>query len=292
MSGIIDAHLHAYPPAVFAQPRAWAEARHETWWADTVAPRDRPSIQGWADVDQLLHDMDAAGVDQAVMLGWYWQHQTTCDENNRWMAAWQQAHPDRLKAFAAVNPAAGAPAIAQTRRWLDDGFSGIGELLADVQGYHYPDESFAPLAALAHEYSVPFNLHVTDPKLDERPGMQPTPLADFTTLADSFPANTFILAHLGGGLALDPTISLPTNLYFDTAAVPLIYDSNCYRQAINQIGPDRILFGSDYPLRAYPRWAKTPDFSRQIAEIRAADLTPAEFDAMMRTNILTLLTRD
>lgn len=289
---IIDAHIHAYPAAVFDDPRAWAAARQESWWADTVAPLERRSIQGWADVDQLLRDMDDAGVDQAVMLGWYWQHQTTCEENNVWMAEWMAAHPDRLHAFAAVNPAAGLSALAQTRRWLDEGFSGVGELLDRVQGYRYSDDCFAALAQLAREFNVPFNLHVTDPKLDQRPGMQPTPLADFIALASARPDNTFILAHLGGSLALESLADLPPNLYFDTAATPLIYEPACYRQAIAHAGLDRVVFGTDYPLRAYPRTASSPDFRRQIAEIRASDLTAAEFDAIMGGNLNTLLTRD
>lgn len=289
---IVDGHVHAYPATVFESARTWAAQRDETWWADCVAPTDRPSIQGWADLDQLLRDMDAAGVDQAVMLGWYWQHQTTCEENNQWMARWRRAHPDRLRAFAAVNPAAGRTAIDQTRRWLDDGFNGIGELLDRVQGFRYADSTFAALAELARRYDVPCNLHVTDPQLDQRPGMQPTPLADFTTLATTFPDNTFILAHLGGGLALDPGHRLPPNLYFDTAAVPLIYAPTCYRQAINTVGIDRVIFGSDYPLRVYPRRGPTPDFIRQIDAIRGTDLTPTEFDAIIGVNLLTLLARD
>jgi uncharacterized protein len=289
---IVDAHIHAYPPEVFVAPRDWAEARGERWWADTVAPRDRSSIQGWADVDQLIRDMDAAQVDQAVMLGWYWEQQTTCEDNNSWMAAWQQAHPDRLHAFVAVNPAVGATAVEQTRRWLDHGFCGIGELLDRVQGYRYADDSFALLAELAREYGVPFNLHVTDPKLDARPGMQPTPLAEFTQLATALPDNRFILAHLGGGLALDPAADLPSNLYFDTAATPLIYDAGCYRQAIACVGAERVLFGTDYPLRVYPRRSKIPEWRHQLAEIRAAGLSSAEFDAMMGANLQTLLTRD
>ena len=292
MPPVIDAHIHAYPAAVFDDPRTWAAARQESWWADAVAPLARPSIQGWADVDQLLRDMDDAGVDQAVMLGWYWQHQTTCEENNAWMAAWRTAHPDRLHAFTAVNPAAGPTALAQTRRWLDEGFSGIGELLDRVQGYRYADDCFTALVQLAREFNVPFNLHVTDPKLDQRPGLQPTPLADFIALAVAFPHNTFILAHLGGGLALESLADLPPNLYFDTAATPLIYESTCYRRAITHAGLDRVIFGTDYPLRVYPRASAAPDFAQQIAEIRASDLTAVEFDAIMGGNIHTLLTRD
>ncbi|GAB5562718.1 MAG: hypothetical protein SynsKO_43650 [Synoicihabitans sp.] len=288
----IDAHIHAYPAEVFADPQTWGKAHVENWWAESVAPTGRPSIQGWADVDTLIRDMDDAGIDQAVMLGWYWEHQSTCEEQNTWMHAWRSAHPDRLIAFAAVNPSAGRAALAQTRRWLDLGFQGIGELLDRVQGFRYADDNFAAVVDLAQAYHVPFNLHVTDPKLNARPSMQPTPLEDFTALATQFPQTNFILAHLGGGLPWRASKSLPTNLYFDTAAVPLIYDTDCYGAAINQVGADRILFGTDYPLRTFPREARQPEFSRAVKQIQQLDLTPHQFDAIMGSNLLNLLPRD
>lgn len=288
---IIDAHIHAYPADVFSAARAWGLARGETWWADAVAPTDRPSIQGWADVDTLLHDMDAAGVERAVMLGWYWQNQDTCGEQNTWMAEWCRGHSDRLMAFAAVNPAAGERAVAETRRWLDQGFVGIGELLDGVQGYAYADPAFAQLVDLAIEYRVPFNLHVTDPKLDHRPGMMPTPLDSLVELGQRFPAATFILAHLGGGLPWRDAGKLPGNLYFDTAAVPLIYEPSVYRRAIASVGAERVLFGTDYPLRLYPRDTHPPEFQRMRDEIRQAGLSTEEFDAVMGGNLLSLLPR-
>ncbi len=288
----VDAHIHAYPGEIFRHPRTWAEQRNEFWWADSVAPLDRPSIQGWADVETLIRDMDGAGIDQAVMLGWYWQHQSTCEEQNTWMQAWRDAHPDRLHAFAAVNPAAGTNAIEQTRRWLDRGFVGVGELLDRVQGYRYADDNFAQLVRLAEEYQVPFNLHVTDPKLDDRPGMQPTPLPEFEALAHQHPHTHFILAHLGGGLPWNSTPSLPPNLFFDLATIPLIYSADCYQKAIDAVGSRRILFGTDYPLCTFPQESHEPEFKRAVNEIRQLGLPSDQWDAIMGANLLNLISRD
>ena len=168
---------------------------------------------------------------------------------------------------------------------------GIGELLDCVQGYRYSDESFHALAELAREYDVPFNLHVTDPKLDTKSGMQPTPLNDFVDLANALPDNTFILAHLGGGLPWSDISQLPTNLYFDTAAVPLIYHTDAYRRAVAAVGSDRILFGSDYPLRLHPRDSKHPAIDRIVSEIQSAGLAEDELSAMMGRNLQRLLPR-
>ncbi|MBL9207075.1 MAG: hypothetical protein JNN01_18435, partial [Opitutaceae bacterium] len=69
---VIDSHIHMYPASVFADPTAWGTAHREPWWTYCVAPPHQPTLQGWATVDDLVRDMDAAGVDRAVMLGWYW----------------------------------------------------------------------------------------------------------------------------------------------------------------------------------------------------------------------------
>jgi hypothetical protein len=36
--------------------------------------------------------------------------------------------------------------------------------------------------------------------------------------------------------------------YFDTAATPLLYEPAIYRQAVELVGAEHVLFGSDFPL--------------------------------------------
>lgn len=294
MRRIIDTHVHAYPAAVAADPRAWAAARHETWWLECVAPFGKPSIQGWADADRLLRDMDAAGIETAVLLGWYWQHLATCVEQNDWFIAWHRAHPDRIHFFATTNPAAGPAALAEAHRALAAGARGFGELLPPVQGYPYADPTFAALIDLATDAGVPLNLHVTDPTQRPGPGVCPTPLADYVALARAHPAATFILAHLGGGLpfyaATRPTLrDTLRHVYYDTAALPLLYDPTILRRVLDLVGPDRILYGSDYPLRLYPRTQPEPDFAPFLVALNAADLPPAALDALLVGNARRLL---
>ena len=55
------------------------------------------------------------------------------------------------------------------------------------------------------------------------------------------------------------------NVYYDTAASPLLYDQRVYRAVADCVGAERILFGSDYPLRVFPREQKEPDFVRPVS---------------------------
>jgi predicted TIM-barrel fold metal-dependent hydrolase len=63
---------------------------------------------------------------------------------------------------------------------------------------------------------------------------------------------TVILAHWGGGFffyELMPEVARITrNVYYDTAASPFLYRPRVYSTALHIVGPDRILWGSDFPL--------------------------------------------
>jgi len=62
-----------------------------------------------------------------------------------------------------------------------------------------------------------------------------------------------ILAHLGGGLpffAFMPEVrALFNRTYIDTAAVPWLYDAAAIVSAVRAVGVERVLFGTDFPLR-------------------------------------------
>ena len=290
---IADCHIHLYPPEVAADPRAWGTAHGETWWTACVDPPGRRTLQGWADVNRLLRDMDRAGIEKAVLLGWYWEHQETCELQNRWFRAWTRTHPDRLLAFAAVQPNSGDRALDDVRRALDDGFRGVGELLPQAQGFSFEDENWARLVALATGRGVPINLHVTS-AVATGGTSQPTPLADFVRLARRFPGATFILAHWGGGLPLffevQPVLrEWFRNVYFDTAASSLSFQKNVFRRVVDLVGADRVLFGTDYPLLCYPRESREPDFTRALVDATTAGLTEDELAQVLGGNLRRLL---
>lgn len=293
MSRVLDCHVHLYAPAVAADPRAWGTAHGETWWTHCVDPRGQRTLQGWADVHQLLRDMDRAGIEKAVLLGWYWEHQETCELQNRWFSGWTRAHPDRLLAFATVQPTSGERGLDDVRRALDAGFCGVGELLPQAQGFSFEDANWARLVALTVERGVPINLHATS-AVAGGPTSKATPLEDFVRLVRRFPAATFILAHWGGGLPFffeyKPSLrAWFKNVYFDTSASSLLFDKNVFRRVVDLVGADRVLFGTDYPLLCYPRESQTPEFARALADARDAGLTDTELEQMLGGNLLRLL---
>ena len=57
------------------------------------------------------------------------------------------------------------------------------------------------------------------------------------------------------------------NTWFDTAASPFLYDKEIYAIATRILGPDRILFGSDFPL------LKPGRYLEEMEKVRLSDET-------------------
>lgn len=286
----IDAHVHLYPPEVNLDPAAWALAQGETHWATlcTRQRRDGSPVQFFPSVDGLLTEMDAAGIERSILLGWYWDKPESCVMQNRFFADCIRKHPDRLSAFATVHPAAGNGALEEIHRAHGAGFIGIGELSPHSQRVALTDPTWRELMVMAGEFKLPVNLHVTDPKSAFFPGRIDTPLGDFIGLAREFPTTTFILAHWGGGLAFDSENRPLKNLNYDTAASPLMYGQEAWRRAADAVGTQRIIFGSDIPLRLYPKIEPGTGLAAFVQEARVA-LSRSELTLIMGDNATKLL---
>jgi predicted TIM-barrel fold metal-dependent hydrolase len=287
MPRAIDGHVHLYPPEVNRDPAGWAAARGERHWAAlcTRRRRDGRPVQGFPDLGGLLAAMDAAEVERAILLGWYWETPASCLLQNRFYAACLRAAPDRLAAFATVHPAMGPAGVAAELGWARaEGFAGLGELSPHALGQALDEPGFVAALEQATAWGWPVNLHAADPAGRPYPGRVATPLGDFVRLAETFPATRFILAHWGGLLPLRlGGAPAPANLSYDTAASPLEHGTEVWAAMVAAAGADRVIFGSDFPLNLYPRLDAEPNLARFAAEARAA-LPAAAAAAVLRGN--------
>jgi predicted TIM-barrel fold metal-dependent hydrolase len=289
---LIDAHVHLYPPEVNRDPAGWAAACGERHWAELCTRRRKEGrrVQAFPSVDELLRAMDTGGVSRAMLLGWYWERPETCRMQNQFYAECIRAHPDRLSAFATIHPGAGVEAtLAELSLAQEARFRGVGEISPHSQGYSCEDEIFAAALERAGTMGLPVNLHVADPQSGHYPGRVETPLEDFLKLARRFSQTTFILAHWGGLLPLHTTETIPDNIYYDTAASPLLYGQDIWRKFCAKVSSDRMLFGSDFPLNLYPGIDTEPNFSRLVAEVHRAELDPTTLRAIVADNARRLL---
>ena len=74
------------------------------------------------------------------------------------------------------------------------------------------------------------------------------------------------------------------------AACPLLYPASIFKELIEHVGSEKILWGTDYPLRIYPATQKNPDFKTFLTTFTdSIEVTGYELRAMLGENFKKLL---
>ena len=276
---IIDFHTHVFPPQV--RDRRQDYLRQDATFRELYSdPRSK-----LASAEDVLASMDEAGVDVSVVVGFAWGEIDLCRQTNDYILEAAAASAGRLVPFCCVQPRAGDEACSEMRRCAEGGARGLGELRPWNQGYDLADSQEAHLLAWASSaYNLPLLFHVSEPVGHQYPGKRGLELPSLYRFVEGFPGVTVVAAHWGGGLpfyALMPEVKDALGgTFFDTAATPLLYDPLIYRRAIDLVGADRILFGSDFPLLSQ---------SRCLAQVREAGLNEEEQRLILGENARRLL---
>jgi hypothetical protein len=175
------------------------------------------------------------------------------------------------------------------RRAAGEGLIGLGELSPHSQKFALNDPTWLKILALAGEMKLPVNLHVSDPSGSRFPGYVDTPLEHFKQMAQDIPQTTFVLAHLGGGLVFEETRAktrrLLANVYYDTAAAPLIYpNTSHWRAMLDMVPAQKVLFGTDYPLNLFPGEQSEPGMRKMVQQVADFGLKPDDQAAIFGGN--------
>ncbi|MBE3574265.1 MAG: amidohydrolase [Firmicutes bacterium] len=249
-AGLVDFHVHLTSPAIKAQADRYAD-RDPYFSLLAHTPNNR-----YATAPELVADMEAHGVRQAVVFGFAFRDQGLCREANEYTLEAVRRYP-QLVGFAVVNPRLEG-AVAELERCRSLGLRGVGELFAYGQGFDPGDpHQMGPVAEACQEWGWPLILHLNEPVGHLYPGKVPTPLQAAVALAQAFPRLKLVLAHFGGGLLfyeLMPELQQALkNVYYDTAAAPLLYRPAIYEAAAAAGVWEKLLFATDYPLVSWPR---------------------------------------
>ncbi len=148
----------------------------------------------------------------------------------------------------------------------------------------HPEEHVYPIARYAHDllaFAAECNATILTHSGD--PNSMPE---SFVPAANDFPNARLILAHIGNGFDGDPTHQVRAvqqakhgNIYADTSSAQSMM-SGLIEWAVEQIGVERILFGTDTPLYSA---------SAQRARIDGAKLSDDDKGKILRGNALRLL---
>jgi hypothetical protein len=275
---IIDGHVHIFPEEV-RRGRERFCSRDRAFAAVYGNPAAR-----MASAEDVLQALDDVGADGAVACGFPWRDASLCREHNDYVAEACARHRGRLVGLGCVAPWAGEAALQEAERCLRGGLGGIGEVAAyGGAAWDLAAPFFGDLAALLTHWGKPLLLHVTEPVGHTYPGKDRTDLEALYAWILSHPDLDVVLAHWGGGLffyELMPEVRTACRrVCYDTAASPFLYRPEIYRVALEIVGGDRLILGSDYPL-IHPR--------RYLKEISGLGLPEADVSGLLGANAARL----
>ncbi|MGN0984008.1 MAG: amidohydrolase family protein [Gemmiger sp.] len=238
-------------------------------------------------LEKQLADMDAAGVDRAVMklpCMQEWIDLALCRQFNDLAAAFAAASGGRMAALAVVPPRGDEECLAELDRCIKDlGMHGVQ--VSAHYGKHYLDSPiFRDFFRHVNELNIPVYVHHTplpvdyDSLLDYnnlrrsygRCVDQVTAVARelFSGMFDELPNLKMIHSMMGGGFFAYTNLFFPTdsghgrfqatngkvkeqlknNIYFETShSQP--WGKEQLELAVKAVGADHILYGSSYPVK-------------------------------------------
>jgi predicted TIM-barrel fold metal-dependent hydrolase len=275
----VDFHTHVFPPEIKKKRSQYLE-RDPGFTILYSNPEAKI-----ATADELIAAMDKSGIDVSVIVNIGWTTHELCVETNDYIIDSVKRFPQRLVGFGAVQPQSTKAAVAEIERCAKAGLKGVGEMRSDMQLFDLDDEMvIAPFIEALNHHQLILLTHASEPvghSYQGKGGITPDILYPFIA---AYPELTIVCAHWGGGLpfySLMPEVKKAMkNVYFDTAASPFLYSSEIYNHVVKLAGPDKILFGSDYPLMPQ---------RRLLEEIEALDLGQETKDLILSGNARRLL---
>ena len=292
---IIDVHSHLAYHKIFP-PRFTGEV------ADTMTGGDEKQRKlvdhlvkltlGDKDGSVLLGKDDDAGIDKAVLLiadfgvalgepeldleSIFLLHKEVMDASN-----------GRYLVFGGVDPRRGEKGVELFRKSIEEyGFSGLK--LYPPCGFELDDKGLYPLYEICSRHRLPVLTH-TGPSLESLRTERRYP-ATILQVADEFRDINFILAHAGArdcATTIDIVRQRP-NVYFDISTFQRFMDDEAiafWMRKFCDVCPDRILFGTDWPMFALSATQK--QLVNKIDGI--ASLTDAEKELIFYKNAAGLL---
>ncbi|NNM97947.1 MAG: amidohydrolase [Candidatus Dormibacteraeota bacterium] len=255
---MIDCHTHLVPPWL----RDPGSAAWRDPWFEVCHASAKPRFASGVDV---LAALDEAGAQRAVIFGWPFADPGLLREVNDYVAAEAAAGAGRLVGFATVNPDR-PEALAEIERTSEIGLRGLGELNCDGQGFELAwGGGLRRTLMTCAEVAWPVLLHASEP-VGHAYGGKGLATPDrlwrlLGPLQEEAGQLRLCLAHLGGGLPfyshMPEVKRVCARLWFDTAALPYLYDDAVLAELSALIGAERICFGSDFPLLRPRRYQST-----------------------------------
>ncbi len=261
---IIDFHAHIYPQWVAAKILPAAKKKLKVEVPGTGAP------------DDLRHHMSNSGIARSVLLPLAKGRDDVAGLND-WVLS---VSGEGLIPFGAIHPFM-ENLESELDRLSACGVRGV-KMMPLLQEIYPDDPDCERLYEALIERKMILVTHAGRDPLERREVFG-TP-ERFARAVQCYPDLRLELAHLGGLRMWDEVrrhlLPAGKNVYFDTAYVSFYLSSGEMAELIADIGPERVIFGSDYP------WEEP---GRAAAIIESLELSESEKEALLWKNASRLL---
>jgi uncharacterized protein len=186
--------------------------------------------------EQLIEDLDRHNYDQAVVFPepYDWEYRAAHDE----VADAVRRYPDRLIPLALVNPRSGQDGLNEVERCVREHGARAVKFRPDSQSCPANADAVRQVLELARRLNIPVFIH-------SGYSVNAHPLTIGDVVRD-YPEVPVVMQHmfdLTGKHSLK-VARRNSNVSVETSGV---YSPYLIRETIEQLGPDRVLFGSDTP---------------------------------------------
>lgn len=222
------------------------------------------------DKEDLLRAADVYGISKLFVSGLNSLPNPTeemADEMNREVWTFHREHPELVEGYVYLSPEHPG-AVTMFRRAVEDwGFIGLKLWMASF----CDAPQVFPLIETAIDYRVPVLIHAFHKAVQQLPFESTA--EHVANLAQRYPQAELIMAHLGGneyhGL---PAIRDFPNVWVDMCSS--MYGNDTMAYAVEQVGADRILYGTDMP----------GSYLVNIGQIQELDISAADREKILFRN--------
>lgn len=252
---IVDVHTHIFPPEIIAEREkiAQRERGFSLLYGDGRAKM--------VDAAELLRYMETEGVQKAFVMSFPFEDQGLLRVTNDYILETSKRIP--VVPFILVDLWDEDFSFSELERCFSLGARGIGEFATYDRSLGMDElKMLDPLAEFLQERRGILFLHVNEPVGHNYPGKTTVEVRALIDFIERHKELQVILAHLGGGLCffefMPEVRESLRNVYYDLAATPFLYDERVYL-FVEAFLSEKVLFGSDFPLLPYGRYAKGLD---------------------------------
>ncbi len=248
----IDMHVHPWTREFIEKVPPLMDALHFFRTDPSTLPKTN---------EDLLREMDQAGVKKAVLLGHgndtiekpVWKNYRMTNEQLRKLV---DLAPDRFVGFLGVDPHRGREAVSELEHAVKDlGLRGMKVHAPVIEVYPNDEKLMYPLYEKCVELDIPVIHHTGTTGLGRCKIKYSHPVF-LDDVAQDFPELRLLCAHFGWPW-LEETLAIAIrnpNVYLDVSGWSPRYLPATLVQYMNGLLKEKVLFGTDYPMFRMPMW--------------------------------------